>query len=95
MDLGLHGCVSLAVNKGKLIKSDGIGMSGRNNLRNLAFNRSPKQIILFMVIKAIVTKKCIRRVRKVLKSKLNITKSIHKWPSPYLQFSAGIRHKLN
>ena len=78
MEFGIEKCVMLVMEKGKIVKSVGIELPVGKVIRSLQEGESYKYLGILEAdksleekMKLIVSKEYIRRLRKVLKSKLN------------------------
>ena len=78
MEFGIEKCAMLVMEKGKIVKAVGIELPGGNVIKSLQEGESYKYLgileadmFLEEKMKLIVLKEYIRRLRKVLKSKLN------------------------
>ena len=78
MEFGIEKCAMLVMEKGKIVKSVGIELPGGKVIKSLQEGQSYKYLgileadkFLEEKMKLIVSKEYIRRLRKVLKSKLN------------------------
>ena len=72
MEFGIEKCAMLVMEKGKIVKSVGIELPNGKVIKSLQEGESCKYLgILEEKMKLNVSKEYIRRLRKVLKSKLN------------------------
>ena len=98
MEFGLDKCAILAMKKGKIDKHEGITFSDGKNIKGLDENYKYLGIleaddILHNQVKKKTSSEYIKRIRKVLKSKLNggnIIKAINTWAVPVIRYTAGI-----
>ena len=99
MEFGLDKCAILAIIKGKVTETQGMKLSN-NNIKGLNLDETYKYLDILQAddIKHKQVKKKIlseynKRVRKILKSKLNggnIIKAINSWAAPVARYTAGI-----
>ena len=99
MELGIKKCVMLVMEKGKIVKSVGIELPSRKVTKSLQEGESSKYLgileadkFLEEKMKLIVSKEYIRRLRKVLKSKLNggdLVRGVNTWAVSLLRYSAA------
>ena len=78
MEFGIEKCAMLVIEKGKIVKSVGIGLPDGKNIKSLHEGESYKYLGILEADKFLeekmtlnVSKEYIRRIRKVFKSKLN------------------------
>ena len=78
MGFGIEKCATLVMKKGKIVKSVGIELPDDKVIKSLQEGESYKYLGILVAEKFLeekmklnVSKECIRRLRKVLKSKLN------------------------
>ncbi|XP_053147207.1 uncharacterized protein LOC128342972 [Hemicordylus capensis] len=100
MEFGLDMCAALIMNRGKIRKTEGIELPNGSNIKNLEEKEHYKyQSILqadnitYTEAKRKIGSEYIRRVRKILKSKLNggnTIQAINTWAIPIIRYSAGI-----
>ena len=99
MEFGLDKCATLAIIKGKVTETQGMKLPN-NNIKGLNLDETYKYLDILQAddIKHKQVKKKIlseynKRVRKILKSKLNggnIIKAINSWAAPVVRYTAGI-----
>ena len=99
MEFGLDKCATLAIIKGKVTETQGMNLTN-NNIKGLNLNETYKYLGILQAddIKHKQVRKKIlseynKRVRKILKSKLNsgyIIKAINSWAAPVVRYTAGI-----
>ena len=99
MEFGIEKCAMLVMEKGKIVKSDGIELAGGKVIKSLQGGESYKYLgileadkFLEEKMKLIVLKEYIRRLRKVLKSKLNggnLVCGVNTWAVSLLRYSAA------
>ena len=99
MEFGIEKCAMLVMEKGKIVKSVGIELPGGKVIKSLQEGESQKCFgiletdkFLEEKLKLIVSKEYIRRLKKVLKSKLNSGNLVHgvnTWAVFLLRYSAA------
>ena len=99
MEFGLDKYATLTIQKGSVVQTEGINLP-YNNIRGLSMEESYKYLRILQAddIKHIQVKKkaaseYTKRVRKVLKSKLNggnSIRAINSWAVPVIRYTAGI-----
>ena len=97
MESGLEKCATLAIIKGKVKETQGMNLPN-NNIKGLNLNETYKYLSILQAddIKQVIKKTLSeynKRVRKILKSKLNsgkIIKTINSWAVPVVKYTAGI-----
>ena len=99
MEFGIEKCSMLVKEKGKNVKSVGIELSDGKVIKSLQEGKSYKHLGILEVdkfleekIKLNVSKKYIRRLRKVLKSKLNsgnLVRGANTWAVSLLRYSSA------
>ena len=99
MEFGIEKCAMLLMEKGKIVKSVGIELPNGKAIKSLQEVESYKYLgileadkVLEEKMKFIVSKEYIRRLRKVLKSKLNggdIVNGVNAWAVSLLRYSAA------
>ena len=99
MEFGIEKCAMLVMEKGKTVKSVGIELPSGRVIKSLQEGESYKYLgvleadkFLEEKMKLIVSKKYIRRLRKVLKSKLNggnLVPWVNTWAVSLLRYSAA------
>ena len=100
MEFGLDKCATLSVKRGKVISTEGIRLPDGNTVRSLQPNETYKYLGILQAedikhkeVKQSVRGEYIRRVRKVLKSKLNAgntVQAMNTWAIPVVRYTAGI-----
>ena len=101
MDFGISKCAVLVMNRGKKIKSDGIALPDGRKLRSLEENDDCYKYlgvleaddVLHLEMKEKLRVEYKRRLRKLLKSKLNggnLMKAINTWAVSSIRYSGGI-----
>ena len=98
-DFGIENCAMLVIEKGKIVKSVGIELPDSKVIKLLQEGESYKYLgileadkFLEEKIKLNVSKEYIRRLRKVLKSKLNggnLVHGVNTWAVSLLRYSAA------
>ena len=99
MEFGIEKCAMLVVEKGKIVKSVGIELPDGKVIKLLQEGENYKYLgilesdkFLEEKMKLNVSKEYIRRIRKVLKSKLNgenIFRGVNAWAVTLLRYSAA------
>ena len=99
MEFGLDKCATLTILRGSVVQTEGINLPN-NNIRELNKEESYKYLGILQAddIKHVQVKKkaaseYTKRVRKVLKSKLNggnSNRAINSWAVPVIRYTAGI-----
>ena len=106
MECGIEKCAMLVMEKGQIVRSVGIDLPDGIFIKSLQEGESYKYLGILVADKFLeekmklnVSKEYIRRLRKVLKSKLNGGNSVHgvnTWAVSLLKYSAGfVRGKVN
>lgn len=100
MEFGLDKCATLTIQRGKVTNTENINMPNNNNIKGLSLEESYKYLGILQAddikhtqVKAKSTAQYTKRVRKVLKSKLNggnIIKAINSWAVPVIRYTAGV-----
>ena len=98
MEFGLEKCAMLVMEKGKIVKSVGIEFPDRKVIKSLQEGKSYKYLGILEVDKFLeekmklnVSKEYIRRIRKILKSKLNggnLVRGVNTWAVSLSRYSA-------
>ena len=98
MEFGIEKCAVLVMDKGKIVKSVGIQLPDGNVISSLQEGESYKYLgileadkFLEEKMKLNVLKEYIRRLRKVLKSKLNdgnLVREVNTWEISLVRYSA-------
>ena len=99
MEFGIEKCAMLVMEKGKIVKSVGIELPDGKVIKSLQEGESCKYLgileadkFLEEKMKLIVSKKYTRRIRKVLKRKLNggnLVCGVNTWAVSLLRYSAA------
>ena len=99
MEFGIEKCAMLVVEKGKIVKSVGIELPDGKVIKSLQKGETYKYLgileadkFLEEKMKLNVSKEYIRRIRQVLKSKLNggnLARGVNTWPVSLLRYSAA------
>ena len=99
MEFGIEKCAMLVMEKGKIVKSVGIELPDGKVIKSLQEGESYKYLgileadkFLEEKMKLNVSKEYIRRLRKVLKSKLNggnLVRGVNTWAVSLLRYSAA------
>ena len=99
MQFGIEKCAMLVMEKGKIVKSVGIELPDGEVIKSLQEGESYKYLgileadkFLEEKMKLIVSKEYIRRLRKLLKSKLNggnLVRRVNTWAVSLLRYSAA------
>ena len=98
MEFGIEKCAMLVMEKGKIVKSVGIELPDGKVIKSLQEGESYKYLgileadkFLEEKMKLDLSKEYIRRLRKVLKSKLNggnLVRGVNTWAVSLLRYSA-------
>ena len=98
IEFGIEKCTMLVMEKGKIMKSLGIELPDGRVIKSLQAGKSCTYLGIFEADKLLekkmklnVSKKYIRRIRKVLKSKLNcrhLVRGVNTWAVSLLRYSA-------
>ena len=99
MEFGIYKCAMLVMEKGKIVKSFAIELSNGKVVKSLQEGESYKYVgileadkFLEEKMKLNVSKEYIRRLRKILKSKLNggnLVQGVNTWAVSLLRYSAA------
>ena len=99
IEFGIKKCATSVMEKGKIVKSVGIELPDDKVIKSLQEGESYKYLEILEVDKYLegkmklnVSKKYIRRIRKVLKSKLNggnLAQGVNTWGVSLLRYSAA------
>ena len=99
MEFGIEKCAMLVMEKGNIVKSVGIELPDGKVIRSLQKGESYKYLGKFEADKFSeewmelnVSKEYIRRLRKILKSKLtsgNLVRGVNTWAVSLLRYSTG------
>ena len=95
MEFGIEKCTMLVMEKGKIVKSVGIELPDGKIIKSLKEGESYKYLGILEVeekMKLDVSKEYIRRLRKVLKSKLNggnLVPGVNTWAVSLLRYSTA------
>ena len=99
MEFGIEKCAMLVIKKGKIVKSVGIELPDGKVIKLLQEGESYKYLRILEADKFLeekmklnVSKEYIRRLRKVLKSKLNggnLVRGVNTWAVSLLRYSAA------
>ena len=99
MEFGIEKCATLVMEKGKIVKSVGIELPDGKVIKSLQEGENYKYLgileadnFLEEKMKLNVSKECNRRLRKVLKSKLNggsLVHGVNAWAVSLLRYSAA------
>ena len=99
IEFGIEKCAMLVMEKGKMVKSVGIELPNGKVITSLQEGESYKYLgileadkFLKEKMKLSVSKEYIRRLRKVLKSKLNggnLVRGVNTWAVSLLRYSAA------
>jgi hypothetical protein len=100
MEFGLEKCATLSIQRGEIKQAQGIELPNKQTIRSLNLEESYKYLgilqadnIKHMQVKRKTTTEYLKRVRKVLKSKLNggnTIRAINSWAVPVIRYTAGI-----
>ena len=100
MEFGIEKCVMLVMEKGKIVKSVSIELPDGKVIKSLLQGESYKYLgileadkFLEVKMKLNVSKEYIRRLRKILKSKLNggnLVCGVNTWAVSLLRYSAAL-----
>ena len=100
MEFGIEKCAILVMKKGKIVKSVDIELPDGKVIKSLQEGESYRYLgileadkFLEEKMKLNVSKEYIRRLRKVLKSKLNdgnLVRGVNTWPVSLLRYSAAL-----
>ena len=101
MEFGIEKCALLVMKSGKRHLTDGIELSNQNKIRTLAENETYKYLgimeadtIKQVEMKDKIQKEYLRRIRKLLETKLscrNLIKGINTWAVPLVRYSGLFR----
>ena len=99
MEFGIEKCVMLVMEKGKIVKSLGIKLPDGKVIKSIEEGESYKYLgileadkFLEEKMKLNVSREYIRRIRKVLKSKMNggnLVRGVNTWAVSLLRYSAA------
>ena len=99
MEFGIEKCAMLVIEKGKIVKSVGIELPDGKVIKSLQEGESYKYLRILEADKFLeqktklnVSKEYIRRLRKVLKSKLNggnLVRGVNTWAVSLLRYSGA------
>ena len=99
MEFGIEGCAMLVMEKGKVVKSVGMKLPDDKVIKSLQEGESYKYLGILEADKFLeermklnVSKEYVRRLRKVLKSKLNggnLVHGVNAWAVSLLRYSAA------
>ena len=99
MEFGIEKCAMLVMEKEKIMKSDGMELPDGKLIKSLQECESYKYLGILEADKFLeermklnVSKEYIRRLRNVLKSKLNdgnLVRGVNTWAVPLLRYSAA------
>ena len=99
MEFGLDKCATLAITKGKVTQTEGLNLPN-NNIKGLNLDETYKYLGILQAddikhkqVKKKTSTEYNKRVRKILKSKLNggnTIKAINSWAVPVVRYTAGI-----
>ena len=99
MEFGIEKSAMLVMEKGKIVKSVGMELPDGKVIKSLQESESYKYLGILEVDKFLeekmklnVSKECIRRLRKFLKSKLNgrnLVRGVNSWAVSLLRYSAA------
>ena len=99
MEFGLDNCTTLAIIKGKVTETQGMHLPN-NNIKGLNLDKTYKYLGILQAddikhkqVKKKTLSEYKKRVRKILKSKLNggnVIKVINSWAVPVVRYTAGI-----
>ena len=99
MEFGIEKCATLVMEKGKIVKSVGIELPDGKVIKSLQEGESYKYLGILEADKFLeekmkfnVLKECIRRLRKIFKSKLNggnLVCGVNAWAVSLLRYSAA------
>lgn len=100
MQFGLDKCATMTLRRGKLIESEGIEFENGDIIKNLGPDHKYRYLgileaadLLHEEVKASSRQEYLKRVRKILKTKLNggnSIKAINTWAVPVIRYTAGI-----
>ena len=99
MEFGIEKCAIVNIQRGKVTRTDGIQLTDGNNIKDIdetgyeCLGIIEGGEIKHQEVKEKIIKECIKRVKAILKSKLNsgnIVKAINTWAVPVIRYSAGI-----
>ena len=99
IEFGIKKCAMLVMEKGRIVKSVGIELPDGKVIKSLQEGEGYKYIGILVAdqflqekMKLNVSKECITRIRKVLKSKLNggnLVRGVNTWAVSLLRYSAA------
>ena len=100
MEFGLDKCATLVLNKGKPTQLENVKLPNNEIIKGLSLQESYKYLgilqgdnIKHNQVKEKTSKEYLKRLRKILKSKLNggnSIKAINSWAVPAIRYTAGI-----
>ena len=94
MEFGIEKCAMLVIEKGKFVKSVGVELPDGKVIKSLQEGESYKEAVKFLEekMKLNALKEYIRRIKKVLKSKLNggnLVRGVNTWAVSLLRYSGA------
>ena len=99
MEFGIEKCATLVMEKGKIVKSVGIELPDGKVIKSLQEDENYKYLRILEADKFLeekmklnVSREYIRRIRKVLKSKMNggnLVRGVNTWAVSLLRYSAA------
>ena len=100
MEFGLDKCATLVLNKGKPTQLENVKLPNNEIIKGLSLQESYKYLGILQgdnikhdQVKEKTSKEYLKRLRKILKSKLNggnSIKAINSWAVPVIRYTAGI-----
>ena len=100
MEFGIDKCAILTMQRGKITESEGITMPDKNVINQIKTEEAYKYLgvlqaeeIKHSEMKEKATAEYRKRLRKILKSKLNggnIIKAMNTWATPVIRYTAGV-----
>ena len=99
MEFGIEKCALINIQRGKVTATDGIQLPNGNNIKDIEEGEYKYLGILesdeikHQKMKEIIGKEYLKRLKAILKSKLNsgnIVKAINSWAVPIIRYGAGI-----
>ena len=100
MEFGFDKCASMGMRRGRIAEMEGIELQDGNLIRSLGPDQNYKYLgileaadLLHTEMKSKTQTEYFRRLRKILKSKLNsgnTIKAVNSWAVPVIRYNAGI-----
>lgn len=100
MEFGLDKCATLTIHRGEVQQTQGIDLPNKQTIKGLSLEESYKYLGILQAddikheqVKKKTSAEYLKRVRKVLKSKLNggnTIQAINSWAVPVIRYTAGV-----